>query len=335
MLVVLALIPFGIGVYLGIGRQRARVVAAGGLGLGRPEPVQSRRIRERIPGLLFVAAMVVFAVALARPQAVVSLGHSEGIVVLTVDVSGSMAADDLKPSRLDVAKGVARAFVDDRPDGVLVGIVAFDETGLSVQAPTDDGVALRRAIDRLAPTLGTSMGQGILAALDAINRVEGGTPPEYYSSRSPEPALAPEPSPPGSHSGAAIVLLTDGENTVPPEPDEATKVAADEGIRIDTVGVGTVSGTTLRTDGFSVYTQLNESPLRNMAELTKGEYFALDPDAEDITASVDPSDVYESLGQQMDVRSEPVEITSLLAGVGIALLLTGAGISLALSGRLL
>jgi Ca-activated chloride channel family protein len=192
MLLALLLVPLGVAAYLLIEhRRRSRLAAAGGLGLRGREPTGPGRLARRIPAVLFLVAMVLFALALARPQAALSLPRPEGIVMLTFDVSGSMGATDLEPSRLEVAKEVAHAFVDERPTGVVIGLVAFSDAGLSVQAPTTDELELKAAIDRLRPTLGTSLGQGMLAAIDAIERLERGAPPEYYSNRSPEPTLAP------------------------------------------------------------------------------------------------------------------------------------------------
>jgi Ca-activated chloride channel family protein len=288
--------------------------------------------------VIFLVAMVLFALALARPQAALSLPRPEGIVMLTFDVSGSMGATDLEPSRLEVAKEVAHAFVDERPTGVVIGLVAFSDAGLSVQAPTTDELELKAAIDRLRPTLGTSLGQGMLAAIDAIERLERGAPPEYYSNRSPEPTLAPEPLEPGSHGAAVVVLLTDGENTVLPDPVEVARSASEKGIRVHTVGLATLAGATLETDGFTVHTALDEALLTRVSELTAGTYYTLDTEGESVDAaaaeSVDPHDVFATLGRQVTTRAEPMEVTSLFAGAGLMLLLAGAATSLAVSGRL-
>lgn len=335
MLLALLLVPLGVGIYVAIERQRrARLAAAGGLGLRAGELTRPGRLRGWIPPLLYLVAMVVFTVALARPQAALSLPRSEGIMMLTFDVSGSMAADDLEPSRLEVAREVAHALVDERPDGVVIGVVAFSDAGLSVQDPSADEVEIRSAIDRLRPTLGTSLGQGMLVALEAIEQLERGAPPEYYSNRSPAPSLVPEPVEPGSHDAAVIVLLTDGENTVPPEPVEAAWAAAEKGIRVHSVGLGTIEGADLEVDGFTIHTQLEEGLLDRVAGLTAGTYYTLDPEADEVAETFDPADVYATLGRQINTRGEPMEVTSLFAGAGLLLLLAGAATSLAGSGRL-
>src|SRR5690242_2659989 len=148
---------------------------------------RTQRALGALPGALAVAAFACFAIAIARPGATVSLPRVEGTLVLTFDVSGSMAADDVKPSRMDAARTAAKAIVDRVPPGVVVGVVAFSDAGLSVQPPTSDPGVLHAAIDRLGPTHGTSLGEGILAALNAIQAAETDTPASYYSNRSAPP----------------------------------------------------------------------------------------------------------------------------------------------------
>ena len=335
MLVALAFLPVGIAAYVIIGRRRrGRIAALERAWLGAGRVTRGRRIREAAPSVLAVVALAIIIVSLARPEAVLSLPRAEGTIILTVDVSGSMAADDVEPTRLEVAKAVARRFVEERPDGVIIGVVAFGDSGLSVQVPTTDQSALQRAIERLDPSFGTSLGEGILAALDTIARLGEGTPAEYYSDLEPDPSLPPAPIEPGARASTAIVLLTDGENTAPPEPADVAQAAADRGIRIHSVGVGTTAGTTLDLDGFLVHTGLDEGLLEHIAGVTAGQYFPLDPEAEDLADAVDLSAVYEELTATLVARDEHLEVTSLVAGSGVLLLVVAAAISLAVTGRL-
>jgi Ca-activated chloride channel family protein len=327
MLLAVALVPLGALVTRAIDeRRRRRMAAFGGLGGGAVGARRSTRLVDRIPAALVVAAFLVFAVALARPQATVSLPRVEGVVLLTFDVSGSMAANDVTPSRMDVAKAAAKAIVDRQPAGVVVGVVAFSDAGLSIQPPTSDQATLLQAIDRLGPARGTSLGLGILASLRAVDQPDSDTPPSYYSNRSPAPSQPPAPVAPGSHDAAAIVLFSDGENNERPDPITAAQTAADRGIRILTVGVGTAAGTTLDLDGFRVQTQLDESLLRQIADITAGTYQPAE--------SADPGLVYDKLSEHLVTRDESLEVTALVAAAGLLLLVAGVVTSLARSGRL-
>ncbi len=293
---------------------------------GTPGTPGTRSLADRIPAFLVIAALVLFAIALARPQATVALPRVEGTVVLTFDVSGSMAADDVQPTRMESAKAVAKAIVERQPQGVVIGVVAFSDAGLSILAPTSDQATVLQAIDRLGPARGTSVGQGILAALDAIQQAEADTPPGYYSNRSAPPTEAPAPVAPGSHADAAIVLFSDGENNERPDPLSAAQVAANEGVRILTVGVGTTGGTTLDLDGFRVQTSLDEALLQQVSSVTDGTYQP--------AASADPGAVYTNLSARLVSRDEEIEVTALVAGAGLILLVAGVITSLARSGRL-
>jgi len=327
LLVCLLLVPVGIVLAQAADRRRRRRLGdlGGVAGPAARRPV--RRIRDRLPAVLAVAAFVVLAVALARPQAAVSLPSAEGTVILAFDVSASMTATDLSPSRLEAAKTAATTFVEAQPPGVVIGVVAFSDSGLSVQPPTSDRAAVVAAIDRLTAGRGTSLGQGILASLTAIAQAESDTPAFYYSDRSPEPSPSPTPVPAGSHDSAVVILLSDGENTEAPDPVAAAQTAADRGIRIDTVGIGSPGGATLDLDGFQVHTQLDEATLQRIADLTDGSYYRAG-DADQLTA------VYAGLDPRVVFKTESIEITALVAVAGIALLLAAGVASLAWSGRL-
>ena len=333
LLLAVALVPLGVLIARRIDQRRRRRMVAltglgwtGGGGVGTGGAVRRASIPDRIPAALTVAAFVLFAIALARPQASIPVPRIEGTVVLTFDVSGSMAADDVAPSRMEVAKATAKAIVDRKPPGVVVGIVAFSDSGLSIQTPTSDAATVLTAIDRLGPARGTSLGQGIIASLGAIEQAEADTPAGYYSNRSAPPTEAPAPVAPGSHTAAAIVLFSDGENNERPDPVAAAQTAADRGIRIETVGVGTAAGATLDLDGFRVQTQLDESLLRQIADLTAGTY---QPATE-----ADPAAPYTALAERLVARNESIELTALVAATGLALLIVGGVLSMARAGRL-
>ena len=329
MLLLLAAIPIGCLLAVGLDRRRRRRAAApGGLGLAGGTGRGPRRLR-RVPAALFLAGFAVMAVALARPHGVVSLPREEGTVILAFDVSGSMAADDLKPTRIAAAKAAATDFVQQQPASVVIGIVAFSDSGLSVQAPTNDQASVLSAINRLAPERGTSLGEGIRASLQAISLAESPPTQNYYSNRSPAPTPTPTstPVPAGTHASAVIVLLTDGENNESPDPAAAAQAAADQGIRIFTVGLGSAAGATVNLDGFQVHTQLNEPLLQQIADTTQGAYFRAE-DAAQLRS------IYANLDTRLVVEPQKVEITSLFAGASILLLAAGGMASLLWLGRL-
>jgi Ca-activated chloride channel family protein len=248
-------------------------------------------------------------------------------VILSFDVSGSMAATDLEPTRMEAAKVAALKFVEKQPTSVLIGVVAFSDGAFSVQVPTNDQALVIAAIDRLSPERGTSLGRGILTSLTTIAAAEADPAEGYYSNRSPEPTPEPTPVPDGVHAPAAIVLLTDGENNQAPDPVEAAQVAADRGVRIFTVGIGSVEGTTLEVEGFKVHSRLDEPVLRQVSEMTDGAYFAAD-DPDELSA------IYDRIDTKLVTKPEPMEVTSLFAGVGLLVLLVGGVASLAWLGRL-
>ena len=327
MLLAVALVPLGILLYRALEGRRRRAMARGGLGVGQGMARRPGGVRARIPAVLFIAGLTVLLVALARPTAAVDLPREEGTVILAFDVSGSMAADDLKPTRMEAAKAATQDFVERQPPGVVIGVVAFSDAGLSVQAPTNDQATVLAAIKRLTPERGTSLGQGIRAALSTIATAENGPVTNYYSNRSPAPTATPAPVPPGSHTSAVIVLLTDGENTQPPDPGAAAQAAADEGVRIYTVGIGSAAGTTLDVDGFKVHTQLDAATLQHISEVTGGTYYAA-ADEQDLHK------VYDELDTRLVVKPQMIEVTSLFAGASVLLLVVGGVFSLLWLGRL-
>jgi Ca-activated chloride channel family protein len=331
MLASLALIPIGLLLYRFMDiRRRRRLAAYGGLRLGAGTAGRPGRVRSRIPAALLLLGLTVMLFALSRPQAVVSLPREEGTVILAFDVSASMAANDLAPSRIEAAKVAAKDFVARQPVTVSIGVVAFSDSGVSVQAPTNDQATVVSAIDRLTPQRGTSLGQGIDASLKAIaTELAGPYSNNYYSNRSPgtSPTPAPTPVPSGTHAPAVIVLLSDGENNESPDPMVAAQAAADQGVRIYTVGIGSTAGADVTLNGFQVHTQLDEATLQAIAQTTGGTYYGA-------TDAAQLRSIYDSLDTQVVLQPQLTEITSILAGVSVLMLLAGALTSLIWLGRL-
>ena len=321
MLFLLFSIPLGVLFYILLQLRRRRMAENyGSFGLFQEAGGRSLGLRRHVPPAVFLLGLGMLAFALARPQAVVSLPREEGTVILAFDVSGSMAANDFQPSRIEAAKAAARDFVESQPAAVQVGVVAFSDSGISVQAPTNDQSVVLASINRLMPQRGTSLAHGILASLQAIDANKA---PEIhlYSNLTPSPTPIPTPVPKGTYTSAVIVLLTDGENNESPDPLGAAQTAADHGVRIYTVGIGSPEGTTLHVNGFTVHTQLDESMLQQISAITGGKYF----NAEN---QQDLQTIYGHLDTQLVARPQKMEVTSLFAGASILVLLVGGALSL-------
>ncbi len=324
MLFCLALVPLFVVLYIRMQQRRRRLAASyGALGLGLAAGHQPG-FRRHVPPALFLAGLTILIVALARPQTVVSLPRVEGTVILAFDVSGSMAADDLKPARMDAAKAAARDFVQRQPSTVQIGVVAFSDSGFATQAPTNDRDPILAAINRLTPQRGTSLARGIQASLNAI-AAGTGQAARLYDNRTATPT--PTPVPAGTYTSAVIVLLTDGENNEPPDPLAVAQMAADRGIRIYTVGVGSPGGTTLHINGFTVRTRLDEATLQAISQRTGGTYYNA-ANAQDLRA------IYDHLDPQLVIKPEKTEVTSIFAGASILVLLIGGTFSLLWFSRL-
>jgi Ca-activated chloride channel family protein len=240
-------------------------------------------------------------------------------VILAFDVSASMAAKDAAPSRIEAAKAAARAFVQRQPPSVLVGVVAFSSSGLVTQEATADRASVLAAIDRLGPQGGTALGRGLQTSLSAI---VGRT----VLLDSPSASVEAQGQDLGYHGSAAIILLTDGENTTSPDPIEVAELTSSAGVRVYPIGLGSPTGTVLQIDGFQVATTLDEPMLREIASRTDGRYFAA-ADEQGLAS------VYDSIDLAWRADVEHIEVTALFAAAAALLLLLGVGLSFAWFGR--
>ncbi len=289
--------------------------------------------RRHVPPLLLLLAMAALLLSIARPTAIITLPLAERTIMLAMDVSGSMRAEDVKPNRLVASQVAAKAFVENLPREVKVGVVSFAGTAAVVQAPTTSRDDVIAAIDRFQLQRGTATGSGIILSLATlfpdhgieIQNITGQRNfPGKEIGKKEDKAFTPVA--PGSYNSAAIIMLTDGQRTTGPDPLDAAKMAAERGIRVYTVGIGTTSGEVIGFEGWSMRVKLDEETLKNVSVLTHGEYFYAGT-AEDLKK------VYESLSSRMVVERKETEVTALFAALGALLAVTAAGLSLWWFGR--
>ena len=325
-------------------RRRATAIHYPGLGLVRAALGTGNRWRRHMPPMLFLLGLAALLVAGARPLAVITLPSQQQTIMLAIDVSGSMRATDVKPDRMVAAQNAAKAFIADLPRHVRVGIVAFAGSAQLSQLPTQSHEDLTRAIDSFQLQRGTATGNGILLSLatlfpDAgidISALGGRQamptrPPQAIdeAGRPPRGEAKPfTPVAPGSYNSAAIIMLTDGQRTTGVDPIEAAKWAADRGVRVYTVGVGTVEGETIGFEGWSMRVRLDEDTLKAIALRTNAEYFHA-------ATAADLKKVYETLSSRLTVEKKETEVSSLMALAGAALMVLAAGLSLLWFGRVL
>lgn len=324
MLSLLVLVPLAVLFYIRQQRRRRALAAkSGSLGFIQGAAGNRPGLRRHIPPALFLAGLTILVVGLARPQAVVMLPHTEGTVILAFDVSGSMAANDMKPTRIEAAKAAARDFIARQPSSVQIGVVSFSDNGFSVQVPTSDQDQILAAVNRLTPQRGTSLANGILASLNTIaaskargNIGDTSGEPSSLTNLTPAPTPTPTPMPQGTFTNAAIVLLTDGENNENPDPLAAAQTASDRGVRVYTVGIGSPTGANIKIEGFTIHTQLDEAMLKQISQITGGEYY-------NAQSAEDLRNIYDNLEPELYLKAEKTEITSLFAGASILVFLLG------------
>jgi Ca-activated chloride channel homolog len=281
--------------------------------------------RRHVPAILFLLGVTVGILALARPLATISLPSTRGTVILAIDISGSMRATDISPSRLEAAKEAAREFVAKQPPRVRIGVVAFSGTSDLVQAPTTGREDILAAINRLYTQRGTAIGSGILVSLDAIfEDLQPQQPSSNTEVGNPlvpaEPTPDPPPVPPGSNTSSVIVLLTDGQSNQGPDPMDAAQKAADRGIRIFTVGIGSEEGATIGFEGRYFRVGLDEETLKRISHNTGGAYYKAN--SEDQLVGI-----YRSLSSRLIVGKDTTEVTALFTAAAIGILLLGGILS--------
>ncbi|MHA7599726.1 VWA domain-containing protein [Alicycliphilus sp. T452] len=341
LLWLLLVLPLLVLLYLWLLRRRkAAAVPYPGLALVRQALGPGHGWRRHVPPLLFLLGLAALLVAAARPLAVLQLPSQQQTIILAMDVSGSMRATDVQPDRLTAAQNAAKAFIQDLPRHVRVGVVAFAGTAQLAQLPTQSHEDLLKAIDSFQLQRGTATGNGIMMALATLfpdagidiaalgGRQAMRVRPIDEADRA-DPAKKPfTPMAPGSYRSAAIIMLTDGQRTTGVDPLEAAQWAADRGVRVYTVGVGTVQGELIGFEGWSMRVRLDEDTLKAVALRTNAEYFHA-------ATAQDLRKVYETLSSRLTVEKKETEVSALLALAGAALMLLAAGLSVWWFGRVL
>lgn len=321
MLLTLLLVPILIGGYVWLFRKHQRMAAdLGPMSLIQNSSGDRLGRRRHISPLLFMVGFTFLLFGLARPETFLDLPRVEGTVILAFDISNSMAADDMKPTRMEVAKAAARTFVENQPSTIQIGVVAFSNGGLVVQPPTDDQATVLATIDRLNPQGATSLGQGIFSSLNAI--AGEAIQIDLASLEEETPSLDI-----GHYPSAVVMLLTDGENTSSPDPLEIAQLAADAGVRIYPIGIGDPEGTILEVEGFNILTQLNEPTLQEIANVTNGSYYRAENEES-------LQEIYKNVDLRLTISGETMETTSIFAGISLLFFLMGGALSLHWYGRM-
>ncbi len=333
-------LPLLVAVYVWLLRRKKKMALRyASLSIVREAMGSGQSLRRHIPPLLFLLAMAAMLLAASRPFAVITLPSQQETIILAMDVSGSMRATDVQPNRLVASQNAAKAFLAELPRSVRVGIVAFAGTASVVQPATLSREDLVTAIDKFQLQRATAIGNAIVVSLSELFPDAGIDLASLTYGRNRSGGVAIDQAPkepkkeftpvaPGSYGSAAIILLTDGQRTTGVDSLEAAKMAADRGVRIYTVGVGTVDGETIGFEGWSMRVKLDEETLKQVASRTQGEYFYAG------TAN-DLKKVYETLSSRLTVEKKETEISGLLA-LGAALLaLMSASLSLLWFNRIL
>jgi len=335
----LLVLPLLVGLYVFLLRRKKKMaVRYASLAFVKEAMGAGQQVRRHVPPALFLLAMLALILAASRPVAVVTLPSNQQTIILAMDVSGSMRATDVQPNRLVAAQNAAKAFMGELPRHVKVGIVAFAGSAQVAQLPTTNREDLVTAIDRFQLQRATATGNAIVISLATLFPDQGIDLESMQSGRERPRGFAIDaerkqkkeftPVAPGSYPSAAIIMLTDGQRTTGVDPLEAAKLAADRGVRVYTVGIGTVEGETIGFEGWSMRVRLDEETLKQIANKTSAEYFYAG-------TAQDLKKVYEALSSKLTVEKKETEISALFALAAAALALASAGLSLVWFNRIL
>jgi Ca-activated chloride channel family protein len=344
MLWLMLIVPAVVAAYLMIlRRKRKQALHYASFALLKKALGPAQGTRRHVPPLLFLLALTSMMFAIARPAAVVTLPSQFETVILAIDVSGSMRANDVTPTRIAAAEAAARSFVAAQPRTTRLGVVTFAGTASVVQPPTLSREDVLAAMERFQLQHGTAVGSGILVSLKTIfpdiefdlrasnPRISGQRDASRSGSLDQRPKGDPpefKPVAPGSYGSAVIILLTDGQTTTGPDPIEASKMAAERGVKVFTVGIGTANGEILGAEGWSMRVRLDEDTLKKIASLTNAEYFYAG-------TAVDLTKIYQTLHSKLVLEKKETEITALFAAVGALFAMLSALLSMLWFNRVL
>lgn len=329
MLWLLLGLPLLVVAYVAVLRRRKKaVIQFASVGLVQRAIGPGMLVRRHLPALLLLLSLTAMVIGLARPEARITLPTMQQTVILAIDVSISMDATDVDPNRITAAQTAARAFVEERPSDLRVGLVAFGGNALLVQPPTTSREELLAAIDRFELQRGTATGSALYSALAALLPDSGidlqsleikwdaeRDLRDASRFRRDRPAMKQADSvPPGSYRNGAIILMSDGFKTVGPEPLDAARVVSERGVRVFTVGFGTKEGGVVHVNGWSIHVRLDEPTLQAIANKTGGAYFQA-------STAGDLVKVYRELNAQLVLERKDDEVTFLLVAVAAVLLL--------------
>jgi Ca-activated chloride channel family protein len=343
LLLGLLLVPAALVVYRIVQRRRSRyAVRFTNVDLLGNLVPRTPAWRRHVPPALYLGAIAALVFALARPSMLVAVPREQATIILTMDVSGSMMATDVQPSRLAAAQKAASDFIDQLPSTFKVGLVAFSTAPRTLVQPTTDRTVLHQALNNLRALGGTSLGDAISTALQAAGLDPTGVKAAPSASSAPSAGSSATPSPSPSSSAApapsgsaapgsaqkpvvAMVLLSDGkQSTGALEPVPAAEQAAALGVPIYTIALGTPDGVVQVQDDQGQMHVLNVPPdtdtLAAIAETTGGRFFQA-PTAQDL------AQIYQSLGSRIGYTNEQQEVTQWFAAAGLLLVVAGAGLA--------
>ncbi|MEK6246196.1 MAG: VWA domain-containing protein [Pseudomonadota bacterium] len=340
LLWLLVLLPVLVGSYiLLLRRKKKTALRYANLSMVKEAMGPGSAIRRHVPPVLFLLAIGLLIVAIARPSATLLLPTQKQTIILALDASGSMRAKDVLPSRIEAAQAAAKQFVADTSSKTRIGIVTFAATATLVQAPTDDREAINAAIDRMQLQRATATGSGLIVSLATLfpdagfdvstalfGREARRNAPIGDAKKDPKKDF--KPVPPGSYNSAVIILMTDGQRTTGPDPIEIAKLAADRGVRVYTVGFGTTSGEVIGFEGWSFRVRLDEETLKTIATMTQGEYFHAG-------SAADLKKVYQTLNSRLSLEKKETEVTALFSAAAALLTLLAGLLSILWFNRIL